>query len=254
MRRLGSAGASLVELVLLDRFDLSARFLQDARTTALFETGALRRRLVEALGGEEVRTVPGVDLAIQVVDAEKGSSIRYVTRSTKHTKGSGYEVVPAITVDMVLASASIPLLFPAVTVNGRRLWDGGVLVNTPLAPLVDLGATEIVTVLVTEAADARRAPFDNVGDALERVTDTLLDNTYNVDRKLLLERNRVAGKDPRRYRAVSLYEPIRPGGADAVFTVGSYLDFHERAIEDMTEAGRGAAEAWLKRGPRLDRL
>jgi len=46
--------------------------------------------------------------------------------------------VDAITVDMVLASASIPLLFPPVRVGHHLLWDGGLLVNTPLAPAVML--------------------------------------------------------------------------------------------------------------------
>lgn len=162
-------------------------------------------------------------------------------------------MVDAITVDMVLASASIPLLFPAVEVAGRKLWDGGVLVNTPLAPQIALGATEIVTVLVTEAVDARRRTFDNLGDAVERVTDTLLENTYNADRKLLLERNQLAGGSSRRYRALALYEPIRPGTTE-VFTAGSYLDFHAPAVEQMAAAGRTAAELWLAAGPPLDRL
>lgn len=162
-------------------------------------------------------------------------------------------MVDAITVDMVLASASIPILFPAVDVEGKKLWDGGVLVNTPLAPLVDLGATEIVTVLVTEAPDVGRKAFDNLGDALERVADTLLENTYNMDRKLLLERNRIAETSARGYRAVTLYEPLRPPQAD-VFTISSYLDFHAESVEAMAQAGRDAAGAWLAAGPRVDRL
>jgi len=66
--------------------------------------------------------------------------------------------VDAITVDMVLASASIPLLFPPVRVGHHLLWDGGLLVNTPLAPAVMLGAEDIVTVLVTEPADPSPDP------------------------------------------------------------------------------------------------
>ena len=54
---------------------------------------------------------------------------------------------------MVLASASIPLLFPPVQIGQHLLWDGGLLVNTPLAPVVAMGADEIITVLVTEPPD-----------------------------------------------------------------------------------------------------
>lgn len=250
--RLRSATAALLELALIHRFDLAKQLLEAVRSTAMFETARLRARLVAAFGGETVKPVDGRVLAIQAVDTHAGTGIRYVTQSTQYTNTPSYEHVEAISVDMILASASIPVLFPAVEVGRRYAWDGGVLVNTPLAPLVDLGADKIVTVLVTEAADGR-APLANFGDAIERVTDTLLENTYNVDRKLMLERNRLAKSGAQTYRCVDLYEAIRPARSRRL-TAGSYLDFNREAVDAMLEAGRTAARAWLAGGPKLDRL
>jgi predicted acylesterase/phospholipase RssA len=194
-----------------------------------------------------------VRLAINAIDSQTGKVVRFVSRGpTADTNlGPEYEVVDAITVDMVVASASIPLLFPPVAVGNHLLWDGGVLVNTPLAPMIDLGADEIVTVLVTEPADPTvRERFANLGDAIERVADTFLENTYNVDRKLLLERN----KHPKHgYRAVTLFVPIRPR-LGTVFTAGSYLDFCSPSILRMYEEGRRATDAWLAAGPLPDAL
>jgi NTE family protein len=42
----------------------------------------------------------------------------------------------AITVDVLLASACLPFVFPAVQIDGRAYWDGGYAGNPPLAPLL----------------------------------------------------------------------------------------------------------------------
>ena len=43
----------------------------------------------------------------------------------------------------VLASAAIPGVFPSIVIDGRRLVDGGVAENTPIADAVQLGADTI---------------------------------------------------------------------------------------------------------------
>ena len=48
------------------------------------------------------------------------------------------------TIDALLASAAIPVLFPPVERAGRLLVDGGVASNTPIAAAVALGAQRIV--------------------------------------------------------------------------------------------------------------
>src|SRR5690606_17837784 len=120
--------------------------------------------------------------------------------------------------DMLVASASIPLLFSPVPIGTRLLWDGGLLVNTPLAPAVALGADQIITVLVTE--QHRTGSLRRFGRAVERTADSFLENAYNVDRMLLLERNRLARMDGSPYREVKLYEALRPAHDRAVFSAG----------------------------------
>jgi predicted acylesterase/phospholipase RssA len=250
--RRGSVLAAWVEYLLAARFELVSRFLEGIPEPFMVDTAPLRRRLLDVFGGERIRT-RDVELAINTVDAHTGRIVRFATVDTPLTRAPDYVVVDAITVDMVLASASIPLLFPPVQVGARLLWDGGLLVNTPLAPVVALGADEIVTVLVTEPADPVAGPFAHFGRAVERTVDSFLENAYNIDRKLLLERNRLARLDGSLYRDVTLYEAVRPA-RDAVFTAGSYLYFEHRVIGAMHAAGQRAATAWLAAGPRVDRL
>ncbi len=52
-------------------------------------------------------------------------------------------------VDWLLASSSIPGVFPPVEIDGRQFVDGGVLTMKPLAPLIRGGAEEIDIVLCT---------------------------------------------------------------------------------------------------------
>lgn len=51
-----------------------------------------------------------------------------------------------------LASAAIPLLFPAVRVGARYYADGGLRLNTPLAPAVRLGANRVLVVGLSHGA------------------------------------------------------------------------------------------------------
>ncbi len=250
--RPGSVVAAWIEYLLTMRFDLVSRFLQGIGEPFVADTAPLRARLVEAFGGE---CVPdnGIRLAINAVDAHTGRIVRFVNAATPHTRAPDYLIVDAITVDMVLASASIPLLFPPVEIGPHLLWDGGLLVNTPLAPVVSLGADEIVTVLVTEPPDPMRGPFPHFGRAVERTVDSFLENAYNIDRKLLLERNRLARFTNAPYRDVRLYEVLRPP-RDVLFSAGSYLYFEHNLIAGLHALGVQAADAWLAAGPRLDRL
>ena len=250
--RRGGLLALWVEYLLTARFELVSKLLEGTREPFLADTTRLRERLVDEFGGE---VVPhnGHRLAINTVDAHTGCVVRYVTVRTPLTRPPDYIVVDAITVDMILASASIPLLFPPVEIDGRWLWDGGLLVNTPLAPVVALGADEIVTVLVTEPPDLVSERFPHFGRAVERTVDAILENAYNVDRKLLLDRNRLAHLERSPYREVTLYDAVRPP-RDGSFNAGSYLYFERGVLADMRIAGRRAAAAWLAAGPRVDRL
>lgn len=72
---------------------------------------------------------------------------------------SGAEVLfstgPAI--DVLLASAAIPGIFPPVALDGRYLLDGGVANNTPISTAVRLGAARVI-VLPTGMSCAIEAP------------------------------------------------------------------------------------------------
>ena len=245
--------SALLEVVMTERFDLVMDFIDTLRTPSLVDTQRLRARLVGVLG-ERLETGEH-DLAISAVDAESGQIVRFVSRATPDMAAQSTEyIIPphGLSIDMVLASASIPVLFPPAEIEGRKFWDGGLLVNTPLAPVVGLGADRVTTVLVTELAQ-RGSALDRLGVTLERTVDTLLENSYLADRKLLLERNRLAALGIPGYQQVTLYKPIRPG-AEVDLDVGAFLYFKLEVLREMREAGRVAADRWLADPDPEDRL
>jgi len=246
--------ALILEFVMTARFDSLSALLNSISTSYLFDTRPVRERLARAIRGTHVGN-KRVRLAINTVDIGTGSVVRIVNhRPSKSPRSSArhYRYEPDITLDMIMASASIPILFNPVQIDGRYLWDGGLLVNSPMAPAVALGASRIVPVLVTTRGGNHGDPVPTFGAAIERLADAFLENAYNIDRKLLLARNALAeGTGEPDLRAVELFQAIRPRSS-SVFDAGSYLLFEPEALKAMYRAGMDAARAWLDRGPGVD--
>jgi predicted acylesterase/phospholipase RssA len=246
--------AMLFEFLLTARFDTVSQLMDGIETSYLFDTAPLRERLRRAIGGTELRNTK-VRLAINTVDVKTGSVVRIVNyRPEKSPRASSkhYRYEPSISLDMIMASASIPLIFNPVCIDGQELWDGGLLVNSPMAPVVALGAQRIVPVLCTLRDIPTRGNLTSFGMAVERLVDAILENAYNIDRKLLLDRNALADRLPDHdLTVVQLFRAIRPQSA-TLFNAGSYLHFERKQLLAVYEAGREAARAWLARGPEVD--
>ena len=57
-----------------------------------------------------------------------------------------HSVLRELTVEHVMASAALPLFFPAIELAGQWFGDGGIRLHSPLAPAVHLGASKIIAV------------------------------------------------------------------------------------------------------------
>jgi NTE family protein len=108
-----------------------------------------------------------------------------------------------LSVDHVLASAALPLMFPAVKLGNDWYGDGGVRLHTPLAPAIHLGAGRILAISTRyrpthEEADRPAvhgypAPAQVAGILLDAIFLDLID-----DDALVLERlNRLLAMLPR---------------------------------------------------------
>lgn len=72
-----------------------------------------------------------------------------------HVFGNSQDIYPShmrrepIGLDHIIASCSIPIVYPATQLHDTLYWDGATVANTPLGPAIDAGAEEIVVVIMT---------------------------------------------------------------------------------------------------------
>lgn len=122
----------------------------------LVDTAPLRRLLVEALEAGPGGEIPGIAQGLEagrlrsftVITSNYGTgqSVIWVAgRDVEAWERPDRRSVPApITVDHVMASAALPLFFPAVRLDGAWHGDGGIRLATPLSPAIHLGAERIL--------------------------------------------------------------------------------------------------------------
>jgi NTE family protein len=95
-----------------------------------------------------------------------------------------------ITVRHILASCSIPVVYPWTEIDGVLYWDGAVVANTPLRPAIDEGAEEIFIVLLAPVG-ARELPLPaHLTDAAAYAFDLALLASFEADQKQAEKTNR----------------------------------------------------------------
>jgi len=165
----------------------------------LLDTTPLRRTLVEEgwLDLSRINAQPAdKHLRITVVEMETGR-LRVFGNSPDPTPGSRCEHT-AITLDHILASCSIPLVYPPTEIEDVAFWDGGTVANTPLGPAIDAGAEDIVVVLMTPWEDEENRPrYTPVGgvkgllEAAQAAFEWALLASFQTDLKLFHRINQV---------------------------------------------------------------
>lgn len=139
-----------------------------------------------------------------------------------------------IRVEHILASCSIPVVYPWTEVGGARYWDGAVMANTPLAPAIDAGADEIYVVLLSPIGARRmelpRRPWHAIALAFELA----LLATFENDRKQLETVNQlVRAQLDTRHREVrcEVIAPSEPVGLDLI------LKYDPKQIRRLIDLG-----------------
>lgn len=89
-------------------------------------------------------------LSVTATDIGSGKSVVFVESKNPLPPWSQTPFVRAQKVDMgcehALASAALPILFPAIAVGERFFCDGGLRQNTPLSPALRLGADKVLVI------------------------------------------------------------------------------------------------------------
>ena len=140
----------------------------------------------------------------------------------------------AITVEVLLASACIPSVFPAVELDGRPCWDGGYAGNPPLGPLLDPAPPETLVLIRAQAARRPGLPASQA-EIANRLTEIAGQNLLAAELAALPD-------------SVALLE-IAADEALGDLAVSTKFNGEAAFLAQLFAAGRAAAAGALARTP-----
>ena len=129
-----------------------------AHQRGLADTTPLRAYLTEHLGVSESGILEGLS---ENIDKDRLKAVAFITtnystgQTTTFVDGSDVSdwvrpnrigVKTTLTLDHIMASAALPLIFPAVQINGAWYGDGGIRLTSPLSPPINMGADRIFVI------------------------------------------------------------------------------------------------------------
>jgi NTE family protein len=233
----------------------------------LLDTGPLRQTLVKRMGFDQEKLAASQrTLLIAATNVQTGERTMFSNRVIKK-RGTGVtrtDIHPGINVDRIVASCSIPLVYPWTYDAPTRAyyWDGAVVANTPLGSAFDAfgdeptdSPVEVVVVLMTpwwkagESAPqgARQMP-ESFGDAITWALDWVLLASFRERLKLIEAYNNLAEEEIRksgssRYRKVKVMIVAPPEFLPAE----RIIDYDRDKSIELIQMGYAAAEQVFKR-------
>jgi NTE family protein len=163
---------------------------------SLLDTTPWRRTLQGWMNFERINSPAAPALLLAATELQTGTLRVFCNRSLNGRQPD------QIVLDHLMASSSIPIVYPWTEIGDGKYWDGAVLANTPLEPVIDLAGDEdvdIVVVMMTPwhasedemRAQTRQMPQDLV-QALSLTLDWALLASYRVAFEMLGHRNQLA--------------------------------------------------------------
>ena len=170
---------------------------------------------------------------------------------------SGHNMVfrnPDITLDAVLASACLPVLFHAVEIDQEAYWDGGYVANPALLPLV--AESEPHDLILIQINPVKRSGIPRTAhDIIDRINEISFNSSLNQELRTIALIKRLLDEEAKSghsynaqlfSRIDSLFihrleaqKEMQPFGAS------SKLDSGRRFISRLHDIGYQAADSWL---------
>lgn len=193
------------------RFPASPRSLLDNRPLADFlERNLHLEGIAEALDREVLRgvavTASAYSRAAAISFYQGSQDVAPWSRARRHGERA------RLTAAHLLASAALPLLFPAVRIGYEFYGDGGMRMLAPLSPAIHLGADRLLIITTRDEkpdpAPAAPAPYPSLGEIGGYLLDTVFMDTLNADLNRLHRINRTLELVPEERQAGSGLKPI----------------------------------------------
>ena len=153
-----------------------------------------------------------------------------------------------ISVDVVLASACLPLIHHAIEIDGEPYWDGGYSANPPLIPLARASNAAHLLIVQVTPTNAARLPT-SPREIAKRLEQIHFNATLNAELEAL-KYGIFVGATPKlrrlRIGRISAQEEFEGLADESAGNLG--WEFLER----LRASGRSAVETWLDETPRAN--
>ena len=135
---------------------------------ALLDTDPLRQYLIEKVGDKDgylsdiddrIRDGALEAVAVVATNYATGQTVTWVQGRNidRWERPSRVGISTRLTVEHVMASTSLPVIFPAIRIGDTYFGDGGIRLAAPLAPVVHLGANRILAISTRYARTQQEA-------------------------------------------------------------------------------------------------
>lgn len=199
------------------------------------------------------------DIIARVVDFERVRRCRKVqvfVAATNVRTGALREFrIDELTIDAVMASACLPLLFRAVEIDGEAYWDGGYMGNPSLLPLVhETPSNDLVLVQINPVR--REAVPTQPQEIMDRINEITFNGSLVKElRTIALLKQLIADERLPKgslrghlFRQMDHLRVHRIDGEEHLAGLGasSKLNPGWQLVTQLHRAGREAADAWLE--------
>jgi len=191
-----------------------------------YDTAPLRDTLGELVDFDLLNDGP-VRLSVGAVDVESGNFRYFDNRAER------------VGAEHILASGALPPGFPAVRVDGRDYWDGGLVSNTPLRHVIDglgRGTAAAALIFQVDLFSARGERPRTLAEAADREKDIRYSSRTRAVTDELHERHRLhrrlhalAGMLPAARRRSPEVRALLDGTCDSAITLVHLIHRHQRA-------------------------
>jgi NTE family protein len=161
-----------------------------AENPSIYDTGPLRDTLLELVDFDRLNDGP-TRLSVGAVDVQSGNFAYFDNRHGR------------IRPEHVMASGALPPGFPAISIDGRMYWDGGIVSNTPLRHVVENLSVAEATIFQVDLFSARGQLPGTLAQVAEREKDIRFSSRTRAVTDVLRERHEMH----RRIRALAAMLP-----------------------------------------------
>ena len=233
------------------------------RWSNLLDTAPLHDTLQHRLGlSAEKIAASEKTLLISATNIQTGEGVTFCNRDISPPDKNHSSIRYGVTLRRIIASCSIPLVYPwTKDEDGHLYWDGAVVINTPLGPAFDAARDrpmdepmEVVVVMMTPWWESGEVPPprdqqlpDDFGEAITWTLDWSLLASFRISLKMLRAFNKIADHQHETGQEVT-YRQVKDiiVAPDRFLPVARIIDYDEPASRQLIQLGYEAAEAAFK--------